>query len=499
MGVMVEFSMRPAEEGDRQFLYALHSATMRDVIELTWGWDDEWQRAEFDRRFAEFSVSVIEVDSHPVGGLWIEERPDALYIHELQIAPALQNRGLGTAVVETVIERAADRGLPVDLSVVPANARAMRLYERLGFRVMRVEAPFIRMRHDARCGRRLREDTHSPLDHSRRGSHTVIRPAGERDFPAELALNEESVHLLAPLTPQRLVELHRKASLHWVLEERGRVVGFVLAFREGIEHDSVNYRWFAERYPSFLYVDRVVVGSDSRGMGTGSRLYEELFAHALATGVEQVAAEFDVDPPNEASARFHARFGFHEVGRQVVPYGMKEVSLQISEPRRAEDRAPRPEGSRVSRLELKVPPDAILLLVAGLMWLAAAVTPRLAIPSALRVGAGVVLAGVGVWAIVDARVLLARADTTWRPMSPGQTSSLVTHGLYGVSRNPVYLGMYVVLLGGAVLLASPVALVLSGIFVLYLDRFQIRPEERALSAVLGAEYDDYLSRVRRWI
>jgi predicted GNAT superfamily acetyltransferase len=80
----------------------------------------------------------------------------------------------------------------------------------------------------------------------------LIRPATERDFSAVLALNEESVHVLAPMTRERLEKLHRTASLHWVLEERGSVVGFVLAFREDIDHDSVNYRWFAERYPSFL-------------------------------------------------------------------------------------------------------------------------------------------------------------------------------------------------------------------------------------------------------
>jgi ribosomal protein S18 acetylase RimI-like enzyme len=157
---MVEFDMRPAVEGDREFLYWLHCATMRAVIEQTWGWDDRWQLAEFDRRFRKFSVSVIEVKSSPAGGLWLEERPDALYIHELQIAPAFQSRGLGTAVVETIIERAAHRGLPVDLSVVPANSRAMHLYERLGFWVRRAEAPFLRMRHDARsteAGQRLTE------------------------------------------------------------------------------------------------------------------------------------------------------------------------------------------------------------------------------------------------------------------------------------------------------------------------------------------------------
>jgi uncharacterized protein len=160
----------------------------------------------------------------------------------------------------------------------------------------------------------------------------VIRDAEEPDFSVVLALNEGSVQVLAPMTRERLEKLHRTASLHWVLEQEGEVVGFVLAFREGIDHDSVNYLWFAERYPSFLYVDRVVVAPDARGRGAGSLLYARLFAHACAIGAEWVTAEFDVDPPNPASAGFHAKFGFHEVGRQVVPYGMKQVSMQIADP-----------------------------------------------------------------------------------------------------------------------------------------------------------------------
>jgi hypothetical protein len=64
-------------------------------------------------------------------------------------------------------------------------------------------------------------------------------------------------------------------------------------------------------------------------------LYEQLFAYAREADVATVTAEFDIDPPNPASARFHAKFGFHEAGRQVVPYGMKEVSMQVADGRHA--------------------------------------------------------------------------------------------------------------------------------------------------------------------
>jgi protein-S-isoprenylcysteine O-methyltransferase Ste14 len=153
----------------------------------------------------------------------------------------------------------------------------------------------------------------------------------------------------------------------------------------------------------------------------------------------------------------------------------------------------------VSRLELKVPPDVVWVLVAGIMWLASGRTPRLDLPAPLRLTIAVVLTIAGVFAMVSARAALEQANTTWHPTTPSQSTSLVTSGVFAFTRNPIYLGMMLVMLGFAVLLASPVALLLSSIFVVYIDRFQVEPEERALTAILGQEYIEYRSRVRRWI
>lgn len=157
------------------------------------------------------------------------------------------------------------------------------------------------------------------------------------------------------------------------------------------------------------------------------------------------------------------------------------------------------QGSPVSRLELKVPPDVVWVLVAGLMWLASRYTPQFGLPPLFRVGVPGVLTVIGVWLMVRARMLLEESNTTWRPMTPRQASAVVSTGVYHLSRNPIYLGMLLVLVGWAVLLSSPAALAVSALFVLYLDRFQIGPEERALSDVLGKKYLDYLATVRRWI
>lgn len=158
-----------------------------------------------------------------------------------------------------------------------------------------------------------------------------IRAVVPQDFPAILRLNEESVHFLSPLDEAGLAALHAQAAYHRVAEETGRVAGFLLALREGAGYGSPNYCWFATHYPSFLYVDRVVVARQDQGRGVGRLLYEDLFAFARATGAPRITLEYDVEPPNPQSRRFHERFGFQEVGSQRVGPSQKVVSLQAAE------------------------------------------------------------------------------------------------------------------------------------------------------------------------
>ncbi len=156
----------------------------------------------------------------------------------------------------------------------------------------------------------------------------MIRDATPSDFEAILRLNLESEHFLSPLDRQRLETLHRQAAYHRIESAEGAVEAFLLAFREGTVYDSPNYHWFAERYPTFLYIDRIVVDTAARGKGLATGLYEDLFAWARRSGVPRITCEFDIDPPNEASRRFHQGFGFQEVGSHRVAGGKKAVSLQ---------------------------------------------------------------------------------------------------------------------------------------------------------------------------
>jgi ribosomal protein S18 acetylase RimI-like enzyme len=145
----VDITLRPAADSDKEFLYELHRLTMRGVIEATWGWNEVWQRRDFERRWSAYEVWVIEHDEERCGGLMIEAKPDSLYIHEIQLSPAFQRRGIGSMIIRSVLTRAAQREVVVALSVVPANPDARRLYERLGFEVTHEKAPFLYMQHKA--------------------------------------------------------------------------------------------------------------------------------------------------------------------------------------------------------------------------------------------------------------------------------------------------------------------------------------------------------------
>lgn len=156
----------------------------------------------------------------------------------------------------------------------------------------------------------------------------MLRDATRADFATILALNEAFVSVLSPLDGARLARLHAQAALHRVIEQDGRIEAFLLVLREGADYDSPNYRWFAQRHARFLYVDRIVVAGGTQARGAGSRLYRDVYALASRESVPLITCEFDIEPPNPASERFHAKLGFREVGRQRLDGGSKIVSLQ---------------------------------------------------------------------------------------------------------------------------------------------------------------------------
>lgn len=150
-------------------------------------------------------------------------------------------------------------------------------------------------------------------------------------------------------------------------------------------------------------------------------------------------------------------------------------------------------------LESRIPPLAVFAIVAGLMWLGARAVPAADFPLPARPAIALGLVALGVGVAVAGVILCRRAKTTVNPLKPEAASGLVVSGIYRLTRNPMYLGMLVVLVGWAAFLANYVAFPVAAIFVAYLNRFQIAPEERALAMRFGPEFSTYSASVRRWL
>jgi protein-S-isoprenylcysteine O-methyltransferase Ste14 len=150
-------------------------------------------------------------------------------------------------------------------------------------------------------------------------------------------------------------------------------------------------------------------------------------------------------------------------------------------------------------LELKIPPLVVVAVMALAMWIAAKQMPTLSVTftgqawlawTALALALATLIAGVHAFSM---------ARTTVDPRHPESSSAIVANGVYRFTRNPMYLGMLLALMSWALFLSNIAAVVFLPLFVLFINRFQIRPEERALTMKFGDAYRSYLRSVRRWL
>jgi predicted GNAT superfamily acetyltransferase len=138
-----------------------------------------------------------------------------------------------------------------------------------------------------------------------------------------LALNNAHAVELSWLEPERLEHLVGQAFL---ARRIGDAEALLLTLDQDADYDSPNFLWFRDRYPRFVYVDRIVVAAEARGRGHARRLYLDLFEEVLRVGHDLVVCEVNSDPPNPASDAFHAELGFAPVGTGSIHGGAKTVT-----------------------------------------------------------------------------------------------------------------------------------------------------------------------------
>jgi protein-S-isoprenylcysteine O-methyltransferase Ste14 len=150
-------------------------------------------------------------------------------------------------------------------------------------------------------------------------------------------------------------------------------------------------------------------------------------------------------------------------------------------------------------LEVKIPPPIVAAIFAASMWLAARLLPVVTLPFAVHIALVSLSSVLGITFALLGMLAFRRAKTTINPVNPEEASIIVTSGIYRFTRNPMYVGLAAALVSFAVWSSVPWLLLGPVAFVLFITRFQIIPEERALSLKFGREYDQYRRRVRRWL
>ncbi|MFT7683083.1 MAG: protein-S-isoprenylcysteine O-methyltransferase Ste14 [Moritella dasanensis] len=153
----------------------------------------------------------------------------------------------------------------------------------------------------------------------------------------------------------------------------------------------------------------------------------------------------------------------------------------------------------MKRLENKIPPPVITLFFAAIMWGCSFLAPSVEMSLTLRLILSLVLIVLGLFFALSGVVSFKKAATTVNPLKPETASLLVTSGVYKYSRNPMYVGLVLLLLAWNVYLSTPLSLFGIMGFILYMNRYQIKPEESALTTLFGSEFTTYQAQVRRWL
>jgi len=153
-----------------------------------------------------------------------------------------------------------------------------------------------------------------------------IERATAADHPDILVLNESGLPHVNRISADDLAEFAAQSCYFRIAREDEKPVGFLLAFSQQASYHSPNFLWFRDRYPRFVYIDRIVVAPSQRRLGVGRLLYADLERVASARA-PNLTCEVNLDPPNPGSFAFHERFGFCEVGRQHTDGGAKFVCL----------------------------------------------------------------------------------------------------------------------------------------------------------------------------
>jgi len=154
----------------------------------------------------------------------------------------------------------------------------------------------------------------------------TIRDVREHELDSVLALNNAAGSTILPLDAIGVRKFYDEAAYFRVAAAEDHLAGFLIGLRENADYASDNFLWFRERYPEFLYIDRIVIARPYRGAGLGRVFYADVTSFAEVR-VPLLACEVFLEPRDDVAVLFHGTYGFHEVGQQNMANIERRVSL----------------------------------------------------------------------------------------------------------------------------------------------------------------------------
>ena len=141
-----------------------------------------------------------------------------------------------------------------------------------------------------------------------------------------LTLNESFLPAVSSVDINQMNRFLKFADYFKSVLIKNKISGFLIAIQPGKKYDSLNYKWFEKKFESFIYVDRIVIGSEFQDQGIGKAFYEDLQSYA-SKKTNIITCEVNIKPSNEGSMIFHQKYGFKKIGTQITDNGKKEVCL----------------------------------------------------------------------------------------------------------------------------------------------------------------------------
>jgi ribosomal protein S18 acetylase RimI-like enzyme len=133
MSMRVKISFRQGQPEDIDFLFYLKKKTLKGYVAQTWGWDEDYQRNLHQQTVNPENYTIIQASGEDIGCFVIETHTNNLFLSVIEILPAFQNQGVGSALIRDLVKQGERESKEIELQVLKVNQRAFKLYQSLGF------------------------------------------------------------------------------------------------------------------------------------------------------------------------------------------------------------------------------------------------------------------------------------------------------------------------------------------------------------------------------